>query len=454
MAILKAAFHTLGCKTNHYETDAIRTLFIRAGFMEVPFNGTADVYVVNTCAVTGEADRKSCQMLRRARRNNANAIVVAIGCHVELSQTSGFADILVGTYGKNRVLDLVLKELARRGWSDCAPTDARTGTIQLQNDPARYEELGLADIQSETRAVIKIEDGCSNSCAYCTIPLARGPVRSRSKDMILREASALAAAGFREIVLTGIHICSYGADYGLPSHAVMELAMELARISGIDRIRLGSLEPESVTPVFIELARKNPKLQPHFHISLQSGSDAVLGRMGRKYRTPEFRDTVKNLRDAFQSPDGHRNASPGLTTDVMVGFPGETDAEHRESLDFCHEIGFSRMHVFRYSRRPGTAAAGMPGQVDPGIAGKRADEMLELAGQMAFDFHRAQIGRMQMVLLENQEPDGFFAGYSPEYAPVRVLPGSGFKSGMVAEVKTVSANRDFLVCHGANIEEP
>lgn len=452
MNSLRAAFLTLGCKTNHYETDAIRSEFIQAGFQEVPFEEAADVYLVNTCTVTGEADRKSRQMLRRARRVSPGAIVIALGCQVELSRSAGLADILIGTHGKQNTLNLVLAELARR--RDTAGSEGDgccAGEIPAQSggNSDTYEEFGLIGRPSETRAYLKIEDGCDNFCTYCAIRLARGRVRSRSRGNILQEAAALGAAGYQELVLTGIHICSYGAEQGLPSHTVMALALELAEIPGIARIRLGSLEPQSITPAFAQLARQNPKLLPHFHLSLQSGSDTVLRRMGRRYGPDEYREVVGRLQEAFGQCSVGGQVSPGLTTDVMVGFPGETEAEHAESLAFCREIGFSRLHVFRYSNRPGTAAALLPNPVDPQVIARRVQDMLALADELAFDFHRRQIGRRVDVLLEDLQADGCFAGYTPEYSAVRIPAGPGLVPGLIVRADVAAAQQDFLICHNA-----
>lgn len=437
MTMIRAAFHTLGCKTNHYETDAIRSQFIQAGFTDVPFNSFADVYLVNTCTVTGEAGRKSRQMLRRARKVNAGAVVVALGCHSELESGLEGVDIVIGTTGKSRALELVCAELQRQGFklprAGSCSSDAPGPAIE-----DGYEELGLVDHQSETRAYVKIEDGCDNFCAYCAIPYARGRVRSRPEENILAETRALASAGYKEIVLTGIHVCSYGADHGLASHAVMELALKMAEIEGIERIRLGSLEPQSVTPEFIELAVRNTKLLPHFHLSLQSGSDGVLSRMQRHYSSDDYRTVVQRLRTAFDRP--------GLTTDVIVGFPGETDAEHGASLAFCSEMGFSRLHIFRYSRREGTLAATLPGQVSAAAMAARSQAMQELADRLALEYHSSQIGRSQAVLLEARRLDGLYEGYSPEYVPVRTPALAGMAEGQIVHVTGVEANREFLFC--------
>lgn len=433
MFSLRAAFHTLGCKTNHYETDAARRQFSRAGFQVVPFDSFAEVYLVNTCTVTGEAGRKSRQMLRRARKVNPQAVVVALGCHAELADLD-CADIIIGNSGKSLALEQVCRVLQTRGIDlpELHLVPAAAGDLDV------YEEFGPVDQQTETRAYVKIEDGCDNFCSYCAIPFARGRVRSRNSGNVLAEAAALAAAGYREIILTGIHVCSYGSEQGRPSHAVMELTRDLAAIKGLERIRLGSLEPQSLSPQFLELAHSIPKLLPHFHLSLQSGSDSVLSRMNRRYTTADYRDVVSRLRQTYDRP--------GLTTDVIVGFPGETEAEHEASLAFCREIGFSRLHVFRYSKRAGTAAAEMSGQIDPQISARRSHEMMLLAEQMALDFHRSQIGQPQQVLLEKPRPDGLFEGYSPQYVPIRTPAQPGFAEGQIVTLIGIAAEAEFLFC--------
>jgi threonylcarbamoyladenosine tRNA methylthiotransferase MtaB len=431
---LKAAFHTLGCKTNHYETDAIARRFTDAGFERVDFDQIADVYIINTCTVTGEADRKSRQMLRRAKRLAPQAVVVAMGCHAELSDAKSYADIVIGTHGKARALELV---------QDYLQLSHTTGNDPAENIPGEdlFEELGIVDRQSECRAHIKIEDGCNSFCSYCAIPLARGRIRSRSEAAILAEGRALAMAGYREVVLTGIHVCSYGADRGEGSDAVMVLANRLAMIEGIDRIRLGSLEPQSITPSFIALARENPKLCPHFHLSLQSGSDTVLQRMSRRYSTGQFRTVANNLRAAFPQAS--------LTTDVIVGFPGETEAEFAETLAFCAEIGFARMHIFRYSPRKGTRAAAMKDQVAASISAARSLTLQELADNLAGAFHASQLNRPQQVLVETHTESGAAEGYTAAYVPVRIEPGQELTPGQIFEVVLVRADSHFLYCTDA-----
>jgi threonylcarbamoyladenosine tRNA methylthiotransferase MtaB len=434
MNSLRAAFHTLGCKTNHYETDAMRRQFSDAGCSIVPFDTQADIYLVNTCAVTAEADRKSSQMLRRARQLNPNALIVAVGCQVVLGGSAAWADLTIDNKNKSQAYNLTQSAFTAR-----MKQSGRLSSVEQTGDQAEtgYDELGLVDQQSETRAYVKIEDGCNNRCAYCAIPLARGPVRSRQRQNIIDETKALVSAGYREIVLTGIHLCSYGADWGQPSHAVMQLALELAAIPGLSRIRLGSLEPLSLTPAFLDLAEQNPKLCPHFHLSLQSGSDRTLTRMNRRYLTGDYRSVIGELRRRFDHP--------GITTDVMVGFPGESDEDFCASLDFCREIAFARMHVFRYSVRRRTAAAVLAGRIAPAVMAERSRQMLSLANQLFHDNLMAHIGSRQQVLLEKRRPDGSWEGTSASYIPVRVT-GGGLAAGQIMTVRGLAVEDEFLRC--------
>ena len=432
MTNLKAAFLTLGCKTNHYETDAIRMQFEAAGFQIVDFGETANVYLVNTCTVTAEADRKSRQMLRRARQANPQALVVALGCQVVIGDAADWADLGIGNTDKSRTCEKVLEQLRRRGLPDLPDCPA----ARLHEDGA-FDEMGQVGKQSETRAYIKIEDGCNQFCSYCAIPLARGRVRSRERAHILAEAVSLAERGYREVVLTGIHLCSYGSDRGEPDHAVMDLALELAGIPGIERIRLGSLDPKSVTGSFIRLAAQNQKLCPHFHLSLQSGCDRTLAHMNRRYTAAEYREAVRALRASF--------ADPGITTDLIVGFPGESEDDFRQSLDFCREMGFLRMHVFRYSARKGTRAASMPGRVDPQVIADRSRQMMALASDMALACHSRQVGRQLTVLTERQGPDGLYEGYSESYVPVRFRARQRIETGSLVTVTGLKVDADFLL---------
>ncbi len=427
---MRAALYTLGCKTNHYETDAVAEQFRAAGFEVVNFDQVADVYVLNTCTVTAEADRKSRQFIRRARGRNSKALVVAMGCHVELAsdQDSAYADIVVGTRGKSKVVEQVLARLQ-------ANDTIKNHTLDFPADGI-YEEFGAVVQQSETRAYIKIEDGCDSFCTYCAIPFARGRVRSREPERILEEAAQLAAAGFREIVLTGIHICSYGAENGRSSEALPELAAEIGLIEGVERIRFGSLEPQSITSLFVARCAEVKGLCRHFHLSLQSGSEDILYRMGRNYNKAGFRTAVNSLRAQF--PEA------AITTDIMVGFPGETEEMHRESLEFVRAIGFSRLHVFRYSRRAGTAAAEMPDQIAKNTAVRRSNEMQTLGSELALKFHQRLLSDPQTVLVEKIRPDGSATGYTDTYVSVIIEPAPGLQSNQIVAVMPARADHEFL----------
>ncbi len=422
----RIAFHTLGCKTNQYETDGLSKMFSQAGFVIVPFKDAADLYLVNTCTVTAEADRKSRQMLRQAKKRNEKAIIIATGCQTVLGDAAKWADLVIDSRHKSQAVKVVLDFLA-----------GSSQELPAAEQELCFDELGLVDSQSETRAYLKIEDGCNQYCSYCIIPFARGPVRSRSQASILAEAKALAEKGYQEIVLTGIHLCSYGQDLGLPGHAVMELALQLAEIKGLERIRLGSLEPRFVTPEFIRLAAANPRLCPHFHLSLQSGSDRILRLMRRRYSRVDFARAVAGLRQAF--PD------PAITTDLIVGFPQETEADFSDSLDFCRQMAFARMHVFRFSARQGTAAAKMSGPVPADQIAQRSKRMLQLAGEMSLAYHQKQLGRTVLVLAEQQRDDGLWEGFCPNYLPVRFQAADSLASGQIYPVKLVSAQADFIV---------
>lgn len=444
----KVAFHTLGCKTNHYETDVIARQFNLHGFEQVDFREPADAYIINTCTVTGEADRKSRQMLRRAKQNNPEAVVVAMGCHAELSDTADYADLCIGTQGKSRAVQLVKDALNAKAANaeknggifqvDSYNYDKREGHHTYDDNPA-YEELGISEIQSETRAYLKIEDGCNAFCSYCTIPLARGRVRSREPDAIMQEARTLVKAGYKEIVLTGIHLCSYGLERGEPSHSVALLAGELAGINGLERIRLGSLEPLSVTDEFLSVLSNNNKICPHFHLSLQSGCDKTLKAMNRRYNTEQYRQVVHKIRQIWPLA--------GITTDIIVGFPGETEADFQTSLEFCAEMELSRVHVFRFSPREGTRAADMSGQVSPAESAERSRKMQGLADQMSLAFNKKIFNSKLpfFVLLEKlREDDRLMTGYTDSYAPVLVAGLDAKSSNKLIQVKITGFDEHFL----------
>lgn len=393
------AFHTLGCKVNQYDSQAMLELFERAGYQPGDFDQPCDVYVINTCTVTGTGDKKSLQAVRRARRLNPAADIIVCGCMAQRDGEKLLADtdarLILGTARRAEIVTL-LEQAQREHTRLCAVTDVRR---------AAFEPLLITHQEGRTRATLKIQEGCDRFCTYCIIPYVRGGIRSRSVQDVRDEAARLAQAGYREIVLTGIHLTSYGRDLK-NGDTLLSVIRAVHDIAGVERIRLGSLEPVIATADFARALGEMPKLCPQFHLALQSGCDSVLRRMRRRYDTAAFRESAQALRAVF--PDC------ALTTDVMSGFPGETDAEHRQSLDFCREMRFARMHVFPYSEREGTAAATMPDPVPRHIREERARELIALGAGMAEDYRRAQLGTVRRVLFE-QCAEGVSVGYTPEY---------------------------------------
>lgn len=393
------AFHTLGCKVNQYDSQAMLELFERAGYQPGDFDQPCDVYVINTCTVTGTGDKKSMQAVRRARRLNPAADIIVCGCMAQRDGEKLLADtdarLILGTARRAEIVTL-LEQAQREHTRLCAVTDVRRAT---------FEPLLITRQEGRTRATLKIQEGCDRFCTYCIIPYVRGGIRSRSVQDVRDEAARLAQAGYREIVLTGIHLTSYGRDLK-NGDTLLSVIRAVHDIAGVERIRLGSLEPVIATADFARALGEMPKLCPQFHLALQSGCDSVLRRMRRRYDTAAFRESAQALRAVF--PDC------ALTTDVMSGFPGETDAEHRQSLDFCREMRFARMHVFPYSEREGTAAATMPDPVPRHIREERARELIALGAGMAEDYRRAQLGTVRRVLFE-QCAEGVSVGYTPEY---------------------------------------
>lgn len=416
-------FVTLGCKTNLYESEAMATLFREAGYT-VTADSRADIYVVNTCTVTGTGAKKSRQQIRRLRREHPSACLVVTGC---LAQTEADRlresldiDVLLGNKHRHRVVELV--EAALQG--------KKTDQVENILKEHTYEEIALTHSQSRVRANVKIEDGCDNFCSYCIIPFARGPVRSRSLENIREEVSLLGAEGYGEVVLTGIHIGSYGKDL---DHGVslIDVIEEVHRAEGISRIRLGSLEPVLITEDFVRRASALSKLCPQFHLSLQSGCDATLARMHRHYTTADYRRAVHLLREAMPHT--------AITTDLMVGFPGETEEEFNLSYDFCREIGFSQMHIFPYSVRKGTAAEGFPQQIPEEIKTERTHAMLELAKKSKEDFYRRYLGKTVSILAE-QKTDSLWHGTTANYMDV-LFPSDQIQQGDIVSV-IVSDYRD------------
>lgn len=403
----KAALHNLGCKVNAYETEAMQHLLEEAGYEIVPFTQKADVYVINTCSVTNMADRKSRQMLHKAKKNNPDSIVVAAGCYVQTSEKEVLNDLSVDiVIGNDRKHDLVrlLEEYS---------LDSVNDTVDDINDGKHdFEELFIDQTKEHTRAFIKVQDGCNQFCSYCIIPYARGRVRSRRFENVIAEVERLAANGFKEVVLTGIHLSSYGVDFEEDT-GLLELIQAVNAVKGIERIRLGSLEPKIVTEHFASELSKLDKICPHFHLSLQSGCDATLKRMNRKYTTKEYERGCELLRKYF--------VHPAITTDVIVGFPGETEDEFEQTKAYLEHIHFYEMHIFKYSKRKGTRAAVMPDQIDEQIKAARSEKLIALGHDMSKEFRKFYIGKNEEVLFEEKAVIGdkeYFVGYTKEYVKV------------------------------------
>lgn len=403
----KAALHNLGCKVNAYETEAMQHLLEEAGYEIVPFTQKADVYVINTCSVTNMADRKSRQMLHKAKKNNPDSIVVAAGCYVQTSEKEVLNDLSVDiVIGNDRKHDLVrlLEEYS---------LDSVNDTVDDINDGKHdFEELFIDQTKEHTRAFIKVQDGCNQFCSYCIIPYARGRVRSRRFENVIAEVERLAANGFKEVVLTGIHLSSYGVDFE-EATGLLELIQAVNAVKGIERIRLGSLEPKIVTEHFASELSKLDKICPHFHLSLQSGCDATLKRMNRKYTTKEYERCCELLRKYF--------VHPAITTDVIVGFPGETEEEFEQTKAYLEHIHFYEMHIFKYSKRKGTRAAVMPDQIDEQIKAVRSEKLIALGHDMSKEFRKFYIGKNEEVLFEEKAVIGdkeYFVGYTKEYVKV------------------------------------
>jgi len=427
----KVAFYTLGCKVNQYETEAMEKLFEDRGYTIVSHDEKADIYVINTCTVTNLSDRKSRQFIRKVKKLNGEAIVAVVGCYSqvapeEVEKIEG-VDVIIGTSDRKRIVDL------------CERAKAENGKINIVRSIKTYdefEEINVDDIKSKTRAYIKIQDGCNQYCSYCIIPYARGPIRSRKLEDIVREVEKLSASGFKEVVLTGIHVASYGKDLGdIRLHHVVE---RIAQIEGIERIRLSSVEPNLITKEFMEALVRSKKVCDHFHLSLQSGSDSVLKRMNRKYTRAEFKEKVELIRNYMPNA--------GITTDIIVGFPAETDEEFEETLDFVREIGFSRIHVFKYSPRKGTPAASFENQIHGSIKNERSERLIKLANQLMKDFSLKQVGKSMEVLVE-EEVDGFYEGYTTNYIRVKIPyeEAMGDLEGKLVDVYISACDDEYLI---------
>ena len=408
----KAALHNLGCKVNAYETEAMQQLLEAAGYEIVPFQDKADVYIINTCSVTNMADRKSRQMLHRAKKQNPDAVVVAAGCYVQAASEELKKDLAVDVIiGNNKKQDLVgiLETYFSR-------QEERPDYVIPIGDTKEYEELKISRIADHTRAFIKVQDGCNQFCSYCIIPYTRGRVRSRRPEDVIREIETLAANGYQEFVLTGIHLSSYGVDFPQEeTETLLSLILRIHRLDGVKRIRLGSLEPRIVTEEFAGTLAGLEKICPHFHLSLQSGCDETLKRMNRHYTTAEYEECCRLLREHFDHP--------AITTDVIVGFPGETEEEFAATKAYLERIHFYEMHIFKYSRRAGTRADRMPDQIPEQVKTVRSDELLALEKEMSLEYRKSLLGCKKQVLLEEKiTVDGreYMVGHTKEYVKIAV----------------------------------
>lgn len=427
----KVALHNLGCKVNAYETEAMQEMLERAGYTIVPFKEGADVYVINTCTVTNIADRKSRQMLRRARKMNPEAIVVAAGCYVQAQAEHGeideCIDIVIGNNKKKDLIPLLEQYFQKR--------EKENAVIDI-NHTKEYEELHLSKTGEHTRAYIKVQDGCNQFCTYCIIPYARGRVRSRSLESVLEEVRNLAAHDYREVVLTGIHLSSYGID--LKDTDLLRLILAVHEIEGIERIRLGSLEPRIITEEFARTIAVLPKMCPHFHLSLQSGCNATLRRMNRRYSAEEYFEKCELLRKYFDNP--------ALTTDVIVGFPGETEEEFEESRAFVDKVNFYETHIFKYSRREGTKAAVMKDQIPEQEKAKRSAVMIEMGQKKQADFEKSFAGKQVEVLVEEKvqmEGTEYWIGHTKEYMKVALQSENNLENQLL----TITLNQDAKIIH-------
>jgi len=432
----KAAFHNLGCKVNSYETEAMQQLLEDAGYEIVPFREGADVYIINTCSVTNVADRKSRQMLHRAKKMNPSAAVVAVGCYVQAAgaelKKDEAVDLIVGNNQKKDLVQIL---------DDYFTDHENSGEILDIGHSQEYEELHIRRIADHTRAFIKVQDGCNQFCSYCIIPYTRGRVRSRRPEDIEHEVRGIAEAGYKEIVLTGIHLSSYGVDFkDEQQENLLTLIKRLDQIPGIERLRLGSLEPRIVTRKFAKELARLRTICPHFHLSLQSGCDATLKRMNRRYNAAEYQACCEILREEFDNP--------AITTDVIVGFPGETEEEFAETERFLKAIHFYEMHIFKYSRRAGTRAADMPDQVPEGTKSVRSDILLALEKQQSLEYRGRFLGTEEEILLEEPiEIDGtkYMMGHTRQYVKGAVPYEEGLKNKTVKGIFTKALNEEVLL---------
>ena len=427
----KVAFCSLGCKVNQYETNAMAQKFVANGYEIVEFDEYADVYIVNTCTVTNIADRKSRQMLRRAKEINKDATLVACGCYAQVAKEElkkiPEIDLIIGNNEKNDIISIIENHIAQKGTEDIV------SDVMYKLD---YVELGTTTYTEKTRAVIKIQDGCDRFCSYCLIPYARGHIRSRKIENVIEEIKKVVEEGINEVVITGIHIASYGRDFKGENIGLIDLLEEINKIKGLHRIRLGSIEPTIITEEFVKRLSKLDKICDHFHLSLQSGCTETLKRMNRRYTTEEFKEVTKRLRTKFP------NAA--LTTDIIVGFPGETEEEFNMTYEFLKEIAFYKMHVFKYSQRKGTKAAVMPNQIDGKVKEERSKKLIELSNENEYNYNKKYIGREVEVLFEEREGE-YLKGHTTNYIVVKHKTDKDDLINKIAKVTVNEAKQDCLM---------
>lgn len=424
------SFITLGCKVNQFETEAMTEILEKDGFKILPNNEISDIYIINTCAVTKESERKSRQFINKAKRINPNALVVAVGCSVQLNSEKinkeTHADIIIGTKHKGNISNLI-KDKLNDIYQDYEIYDF--------HGRESFEELTISTVHDKTRANIKIQDGCSQFCSYCIIPYVRGPIRSRNHEDIVKEVKKIAENGYKEIVLNGIHISSYGKDLQ-KKDSLIKLIEDIDNIEGIERIRLGSLEPNLINDEFMKRYTALNKTCDHFHLSLQSGSDSVLKRMNRKYTRVEYKNNVELIRKHM--PEA------GITTDIIVGFPGETVEEFNETVEFVKDIQFSRIHVFKYSIREGTKAAEMTEQVGDFVKSQRSKELIDLGNSISNKFMKKFVGKNILVLIENEKSDKLYEGYTTNYLKVLLKSDINVKNEII-NVHIKEIRNDYLI---------
>ena len=429
MEKLKVAFCSLGCKVNQYETNAMAQKFIEHGYSVVDFEEPADIYIVNTCTVTSIADKKSRQMLRRAKEHNENSIVVACGCYAQVAakeiEKIEDVNLVIGNNEKNDIIEIIEKYRADNKVNEIV------SDVMYKEE---YVEFGPTTYTEKTRAVIKVQDGCDRFCSYCLIPFARGHIRSRSIDNVIEEVKKVVDDGFKEVVITGIHVASYGRDFK-DGTTLIDLLEKINKVEGLQRIRLSSIEPIIMTDDFIERLSKLDKICDHFHLSLQSGCTETLKRMNRRYTAEEFFDATKRLRAKFP------NAA--LTTDIIVGFPGETVEEFNETYEFLKKIKFYHMHVFKYSPRKGTKAAVMPNQVDSKIKEIRSKKLIELSDESELEYNKSYIGKKVQVLFEEKD-NGYYKGHTKNYMVVKYRTDEELEN-KIKDVMIVDANAECLI---------